>query len=56
MSAAQGLVKELEATRKFFKATLSAFDPADAGFAPDPALYTVAGHALQPRAGPMPLP
>ncbi len=44
MSAAQGLVKELESTQKFFKTTLSVFEPDDAGYAPDPELYTVAGH------------
>ena len=44
MSAAQGLVKELESTQKFFKTTLSIFEPADAGYAPNPELYTVAGH------------
>ncbi len=43
MSAAPGLVAELEATLKFFKTTLSVFDSDDEGFAPDPALYTVAG-------------
>ena len=44
MSAAQGFAKELELCHKWFKATLSVFDPGDAGFAPDPELYTVAGH------------
>ena len=44
MSVAEGLVKELEATLKFFKTTLSVFEPADAGFTPRPELYTVAGH------------
>ncbi len=44
MSVAEGLVKELESTLKFFKTTLSVFDPTDAGFAPDSELYTVAGH------------
>jgi len=44
MSTADGLVKELESTLKFFKTTLSAFDPADAPYAPNPDLYTVAGH------------
>ena len=29
---------------KFFKTTISVFEPADAGFAPHPDLYTVAGH------------
>ncbi len=44
MSAADGLVKELESTLKFFETTLSVFEPSDAGFAPTPELYTVAGH------------
>ncbi len=44
MSAAEGLVKELQSTLKFFETTLSIFEPGDAGFAPDPELYTVAGH------------
>ena len=43
-SAGAGLVKELEATLKFFKTTLSAFEPGDATYAPNPDLYTVAGH------------
>lgn len=44
MSHSFGLVKELEATHKFFKTTIAVFEPADAGFAPSPELYTVAGH------------
>ena len=44
MSLSFGLVKELEATHKFFKTTIAVFEPADAGFAPSPELYTVAGH------------
>ena len=44
MSAADGFVQELGMTLKFFKATLSVFDEADAGYAPKPELYTVAGH------------
>jgi uncharacterized damage-inducible protein DinB len=44
MSTADGLVKELESTLKFLETTLSVFEPADAGFAPSPELYTVAGH------------
>ena len=44
MPAAQGLVPQLESTLKFFKTTMSVFEPDDAGFAPDPELYTVAGH------------
>lgn len=44
MSVAEGLVQELQSTLKFFETTLSVFDSADAGFAPSPELYTVAGH------------
>ena len=44
MSAAQGLVQELKSTHKFFTKTQSIFEEADAGFAPEPDLYTVAGH------------
>jgi uncharacterized damage-inducible protein DinB len=44
MAAAQGLVRELESTLKFFKTTLSIFEPDDGGFAPFPELYTVSGH------------
>ncbi len=44
MSATEGLVQELESTRRFFRTTLSVFGPEDAGFAPHPEMYTVAGH------------
>ena len=44
MTLSEGLVKELESTRTYFKRTLSAFDMEDEGFAPSPELYTVAGH------------
>ena len=44
MAVSEGLVKELESTQKFFKTTLSIFESDDAGFAPYPELYTVAGH------------
>ena len=44
MAAAEGLVKELASTQKFFNTTLSVFEPEDASFAPFPELYTVAGH------------
>ena len=44
MALKDGLVAELEATRGFFKRTLSCFDEEDSGFAPFPNLYTVAGH------------
>ena len=44
MSAADGLVSQLASTLKFFKTTLSVFEEKDSGFAPNPELYTVAGH------------
>ena len=44
MPASAKLVRELESTLGFFKTTLSIFEPSDAGFSPDPELYTVAGH------------
>ena len=44
MAVSEGLVKELASTQKFFMTTLSVFEPDDAGFAPYPELYTVAGH------------
>ncbi len=44
MPAAEGFTKELEMDLKFFKATLSVFREEDAGYAPQPELYTVAGH------------
>ena len=44
MAVSDGLVKELESTQKFFNTTMSVFEPDDAGFAPYPELYTVAGH------------
>ena len=44
MAVSEGLVKELESTQKFFKTTVSVFESDDAGFAPYPELYTVAGH------------
>jgi len=37
------LVEELEQIRKFFGTTTAVFDVADAGFAPTPEMYTVAG-------------
>lgn len=43
MAASEGLVKELKNTKKFFNTTLSVFETDDAGFAPFPELYTVAG-------------
>ena len=44
MSRSDEAVNELRQTLKFFKTTLSVFDPDDAGFAPNDELYTVAGH------------
>jgi len=44
MSTAERLAKELESALKLFRTTTSVFGAGDAGFAPDPALYTVAGH------------
>lgn len=41
---AHELVRELENTQKFFLTTLSCFEAEDGGFAPDPAMYTVASH------------
>lgn len=44
MAIAHGLVKDLESTLRFFKTTLSVFEPEDAAYAPFEELYTVAGH------------
>ena len=44
MSLADGLVAELRSTQKFFKTTLSVLDSADEAYAPQPEMYTVAGH------------
>ena len=44
MSAADGFVEQLKSTLKFFETTLSVFESGDAGFAPSPDVYTVAGH------------
>ena len=38
------LVKELETSLKYFKATLAVFEEEDSGFAPQPDLYSVSGH------------
>ena len=43
MSAAAGFVKELEMDLKFFKTTISVFEEADSGFAPQPEMFTIAG-------------
>ncbi len=44
MSQAADLVAQLETSHKYIKSTISTFDEGDAGFAPQPELYTVAGH------------
>jgi len=44
MTRSEGLAAELERSQKYFKATLSAFSEEDSAFAPQPELYTVAGH------------
>jgi uncharacterized damage-inducible protein DinB len=44
MSHRERLVKELESAKKLFATTTSVFTAEDATFAPDPILYTVAGH------------
>lgn len=44
MPASAGFVNELEVGLKFFESTISTFEQADAGFAPQEGLYTVAGH------------
>lgn len=41
MSAA-GLVIQLDSSRKYMKTTLSVFDEADSGYAPQPEMFTVA--------------
>jgi uncharacterized damage-inducible protein DinB len=37
------LTLQVEQTAKFFRTTTSIFEPDDAGFAPDPEMFTVAG-------------
>ena len=44
MSHADRLVAELAMSRGFFKKTLETFTEEDSGFAPQPGLFTVAGH------------
>ena len=44
MSQAADLVTQLETSHKFIRSTISIFEEEDAGFAPQPELYTVAGH------------
>lgn len=44
MTTKQGLTKELEMSLDRLRKTLSVFDEEDSAFAPDPPLFTVAGH------------
>ena len=44
MSVPEGLAGELALSQQFLKTTLGTFDEADSGFAPQPDLFTVAGH------------
>ena len=44
MSIGQGYVQELQNALKFFNASTSVFDENDLSYAPQPELYTVAGH------------
>ena len=44
MSAAAGLVAELENSLKYLKGTLAVFEEGDSDFAPRPEMFSVAGH------------
>lgn len=44
MTLAQRLIGQLETSRKLYGTTTGVFEAADADFAPDPVLYTVAAH------------
>ncbi|MGI9626896.1 MAG: DinB family protein [Longimicrobiales bacterium] len=44
MTPAEGFVIELQGCQKRFNTTISIFEESDASFAPNPGLYTVAGH------------
>ena len=44
MGTGPHLIRQLEGARKLFGTTTSVFDAMDAGFAPEPILYSVAGH------------
>lgn len=44
MSQTESIVAQLKTSHKYMKSTISIFDEDDAGFAPQPELYTVAGH------------
>lgn len=42
MSAAAGLVVQLESSLKYFKGTLAVFEEGDSGYAPKPGMFSVA--------------
>ena len=44
MTIHETLVSQLRSSLKYFQATASTFKEGDSGFAPQPELYTVAGH------------
>ena len=44
MSQTAAIVAQLKTSHKYMKSTVSIFEEDDAGFAPQPELYTVAGH------------
>ncbi len=44
MSQSSDIVAQLKSSRKYFMRTISSFEEKDACFAPQPELYTVAGH------------
>ncbi len=44
MSQTAAIVAQLKTSHKYMKSTVSVFEEDDAGFAPQPELYTVAGH------------
>jgi len=44
MSAAPGLVAQLDNSRKYFRGTLAVFEESDSGFAPQPEMFSVAAH------------
>lgn len=44
MSTASYLADQLRTSHKYIRSTISIFEEEDAGFAPRPELYTVAGH------------
>jgi uncharacterized damage-inducible protein DinB len=43
MSAVQGLIAQLESSRKYFKGTLAVFDEGESEFRPQPEMFSVAG-------------